>query len=377
MAENALILYNPTAGQADTVLPQLEAAAILWRSAGWQVTLRPTQSAGDATVQARLAGPQGHSIVVAAGGDGTVNEVVNGLVGCNTALATLPCGTVNIWARELGLPMGIVQAAAAYLDAERRPVDLGVCRARSPKPSKRQRRRLKRQGSAVEPAADSVSDLVTDSVLDFEHQSLASEPLVQPVLTQPAAERYFLLMASAGFDAAVTSEVRSVEKKRLGAIAYIKQALQMAYRYRGIKTKLYIDGKRVRGRVLMVVIGNSQLYGGVIKFTAHALIDDGLLDVCVIKGRNLLIAPQRLLSVFSRSYNRNEVRYYRAQKVEIRGRKKKKRLPVQVDGDYLGKTPMQFEVLPQSMIALIPPNCDPTLWTGAHRSRPTEQIQTA
>lgn len=171
-------------------------------------------------------------------------------------------------------------------------------------------------------------------------------------------------MASAGFDAAVTAQVKSAEKQRLGAIAYVKQAFQTACRYRGMKTKLYVDGKRVRGRVLMVVIGNSQLYGGVIKFTAHALVDDGLLDVCVIKGRNLWIAPQRLLSVFTRFYNRdNQVRYYRARQVEIRGKKKKKRLPVQVDGDYLGKTPMQFEVLPAALWALVPQGCDESLWS--------------
>ncbi len=349
MGEHALILYNPTAGQASTVLPQLEAAAELWREASWRVELRPTQCAGDATVQAKRAATEGYSLVVAAGGDGTVNEVVSGLVGTEAALATLPCGTVNIWAREMGLPMDILQAARAYIEAERRTVDLGVCRERQPKLSKQKRRALKQK------RAQAIAE-----------GAVAGESLPELAITeQPSTlERHFLLMASAGFDAAVTSEVKSEEKKRFGAIAYVKQAFQTACRYRGVKTKLYIDGKRVRGRVLMVVIGNSQLYGGVIKFTAHALIDDGLLDVCVIKGRNLLIAPQRLLSVFTRVYNRkNEVRYYRAKQIEIRGKKKKKRLPVQVDGDYLGKTPMKFEVLPGAMVALVPQGCDETLWS--------------
>ena len=347
MGEHALILYNPTAGQASAVLPQLEAAAELWREAGWRVELRPTQCAGDATVQAKQAASEGYGLVVAAGGDGTVNEVVNGLVGTEAALATLPCGTVNIWAREMGLPMDILQAARTYLQAERRRVDLGVCRERPPKISKRKRRAMKRKLAQASVAT--------------------KEAAPELGMTQEAtpSDRYFLLMASAGFDAAVTSEVKSEEKKRFGAIAYVKQAFQTACRYQGVKTKLFIDGKRVRGRVLMVVIGNSQLYGGVIKFTAHALIDDGLLDVCVIKGRNLLIAPQRLLSVFTRVYNRkNEVRYYRAKQVEMRSKKKKKRLPVQVDGDYLGKTPMTFEVLAGAMVALVPQGCDETLWVS-------------
>lgn len=327
-----LLVFNPTAGQSAGILPQLEGAAEIWRRAGWEVTLSPTRSAGDATLQARAAAEAGWEVVVAAGGDGTVNEVINGIVGSRTALAVLPCGTVNIWAREMGLSMDIAKAAEAFLSAQRRQLDLGLCRSQPP------RKLLKRPLQ--------------------QHQAHG------PQGGQPSDRRYFLLMASAGFDAAVTAEVKSTEKRRFGAIAYVKQAFQTACRYRGIKTKLYIDGKRVRGRVLMVVIGNSQLYGGVIKFTAHALVDDGLLDVCVIKGRNLLIAPQRLLSVFTRFYNKdNQLRYYRAKRVEIRGKKKKKRLPVQVDGDYLGKTPMLFEVVPGALCALVPEGCDQGLWS--------------
>lgn len=350
MSHLALILYNPTAGQASETLVQLTLAAEIWRGAGWQVTLQPTRFAGDGTLQAKAAAAAGYDLVVAAGGDGTVNEVVNGLVGTQTALATLPCGTVNIWAREMGLAMDIPQAARAYLQAELRQLDLGVCRQRPAKAPK-----------AIEPPLEP----------PIPGPAIAAEPPSPgPALPEPAAQaespdRYFLLMASAGFDAAVTAEVKSEEKQRLGAIAYIKQAFQTACRYRGIKTKLYIDGKRIRGRVLMVVIGNSQLYGGVIKFTAHALVDDGLLDVCVIQGRTLLSAPQRLLSVFTRFYNQgdNPLRYYRARTIEIRGKKKKKRLPVQVDGDYLGKTPMRFEVVPQGLWALVPAGSDASLWS--------------
>lgn len=364
MGEHALILYNPTAGQASEILPKLKAAAESWRQAGWQVELRPTRCAGDATIQSREAATQGYSLVVAAGGDGTVNEVVNGLAGTETALATLPCGTVNIWAREMGLSMDIAQAAQAFLGAERRSVDLGVCRQRPAKLSKRKRRALKRKRAKAAAKIDAgQADSRGAHLADGLTESGASHQVSLGAPDETNLDRYFLLMASAGFDAAVTSEVKSAEKKRFGAIAYVKQAFQTACRYRGIKTKLYIDGKRVRGRVLMVVIGNSQLYGGVIKFTAHALIDDGLLDVCVIKGRNLLIAPQRLFSVFTRVYNRkNQVRYYRAKQVEIRGKKKKKRMPVQLDGDYLGKTPMKFEVLPAALVALVPDTCDQSLW---------------
>jgi diacylglycerol kinase (ATP) len=296
-----IVIFNPNAGQADFLEASINRAAIFWRDRGWTVTYAPTQFAGHATQIAREAAHEGYDYAIAAGGDGTVNEVMNGLLHTQTALGTLPIGTVNIWAREMGLPMDIVGAAKQLLEARVRSVDVGM-----------------------------------------------------------AGDRAFLLMAGVGFDAAVTQSVDAGEKKRFGVIAYVKQAFQVAWKFQGVRTLLRIDGKRVRGRILMLVIGNSQLYGGVVKFTAHAIVDDGLLDVCVIKGRSMLTAPLRLFSVFTRNYNRDpKVAYFKASRVEIQG---KKRLPIQVDGDFIGKTPMRFEILPGALRVMVPPQADRTLW---------------
>jgi diacylglycerol kinase (ATP) len=296
-----IFIFNPNAGQADLLEASINRAANFWRDRGWIVTYAPTQFAGHATQIAREAAHEGYDYAIAAGGDGTVNEVMNGLLHTQTALGTLPIGTVNIWAREMGLPMDIVGAAKQLLEARVRSVDVGM-----------------------------------------------------------AGDRAFLLMAGVGFDAAVTQSVDAREKKRFGAIAYVKQAFQVAWKFQGVRTLLRIDGKRVRGRILMIVIGNSQLYGGVVKFTAHAIVDDGLLDVCVIKGRSMLTAPLRLFSVFTRNYNRDpKVAYFKASRVEIQG---KKRLPIQVDGDFIGKTPMRFEILPGALRVMVPPQADRTLW---------------
>lgn len=302
-----LVLFNPFAGQAYNLKQTLQTAVEFWQSElGWMVELRPTRSPGDATVQARLAAQQGYDIVAAAGGDGTVNEVVNGLVGTNTALAVLPIGTVNIWARELGLPMDLRRVVRALATARSQNIDVG---------------------KAVD----------------------------------KTGERYFLLMAGVGFDGAVTSQVKSSSKRRLGVFAYVKQTLQLAFCYQGVRSLIRVDGQRIRGRILMVVIGNSQLYGGVVKFTAHAVVDDGLLDVCIIKGQSMLAAPLRLMSVFTRRYNIDpKVEYYKASQVSING---KSLLSVQIDGDYLGTTPMSFEVVPGGLRVLVPTSADPSLWS--------------
>lgn len=299
-----LIIYNPVAGRSANLKPTLDRVAESWRANQWQVDIYATTAAGDATVRAQAAAAEGYEAIIAAGGDGTVNEVMNGLIGTDTALGVLPLGTVNIWAREMGLPMDTLKAAEMLTKSGLTQIDVGR-----------------------------------------------------------AGERYFLLMAGIGFDAEVTAMVSSTEKKMLGVMAYIKQAIQLAWNFRGISPKLKIDGKRVRGKILMVVIGNSQLYGGVVKFTAHATIDDGLLDVCVIKGQGMLSAPRRLISIFARHYNRDPlVQYYQAKTIEIRGSKKKP-IPIQVDGDYLRTTPMTFRVVPRSLWVLVPPNADRSLWS--------------
>jgi diacylglycerol kinase (ATP) len=319
----ALIVFNPNAGQATLVQAALEQAADLWRQHGWQVELQPTTCPGDATQIAQAASQNGCHIVAACGGDGTVNEVMNGLVGTATALAVLPAGTVNIWAREMGLSMDVQRAAAATLLAEWRQIDVGRARSMFPPTRRLPRKRVARNREIL-------------------------------------LDRRFLLMAGVGFDAAVTAGINPKEKKMLGAIAYVKQAIQIGWNYRGSKVALRIDGKKIRGRFLMAVVGNSQLYGGVIKFTLNALLDDGLLDICVIQGSSMLKAPLRLFSVFSRSHHRdNRIKYYQAQQIQFLSRKP---IPVQVDGDYLGTTPMLFEVVPKGLWVLVPPNADKSLW---------------
>jgi YegS/Rv2252/BmrU family lipid kinase len=248
---------------------------------------------GDGRRLAREAAEAGFDLVMAAGGDGTINEVINGLAGTATALATLPLGTMNVWARELRLPLQPRAAAAAMLSWQVRPIDLGR-----------------------------------------------------------AGERYFLLMAGIGFDAAITAGVRADEKRRLGALAYVLRGIEQTLSVRGSRTRLIIDGRMVAGRVLMVVVGNSQLYGGLVKITHRASIDDGLLDICVIRGDNGISAIRRLFAILRRRYSHDpEIEYYRGRSVQVVARP---RLPVQVDGDAIGQTPMTFTVAPRALRALLP-----------------------
>lgn len=289
----ARIVLNQQAGNAED-LSGVQAAMQLWQARGWQVEVTPTRYAGHAIELARAAAEQGYEIVAAAGGDGTVNEIVNGIAHTRTALAVLPFGTGNVWVRELKLPLNPLEAAAALGVGHTVSLDLGM-----------------------------------------------------------AGERYFLLMAGVGFDAAVTRAVHPEAKRKLKLLAYLVQAVLTARDIRGTRTRIELDGRVVKGRVLMVVIGNSRLYGGFLQITHQATLTDGLLDVAVINGQDVRSAPLHILSILLRRYNFNpDMNYYRAQEVQISSATP---LEVQVDGDAIGTTPMTFRVAPGALRALVPP----------------------
>ena len=289
----ARIIVNPRAGQAEPLVG-VERARALWEAHGWQVEWYATEYAGHAIQLAREGAAVGCDLIVAAGGDGTVNEVVNGIAGTRAALAALPVGTGNVWVRELKLPLRPEAAAAALLEGTPYALDLGL-----------------------------------------------------------AGDRYFLLMAGVGFDASVTRSVRPELKRRFGIMAYLIQALTIARDTRGTRTRIVLDGQVVKGHVLMVVIGNSRLYGGFLQITHHASLTDGLLDVAVIKGQDARSAPLHLLSILLRRHHFNpDLLYYRAREVSVSGAIP---LDVQVDGDLIGVTPMNFRVVPGALQAWLPP----------------------
>jgi diacylglycerol kinase (ATP) len=289
----ACIILNPLAGHAEDVSAVQRARAI-WENHGWEVDWQTSDYAGHAIDLARAAAASGFNLVVAAGGDGTVNEVVNGIAGTPTALAALPVGTGNVWVRETKLPLRPEAAATALLEGQSYALDLGK-----------------------------------------------------------AGERYFLLMASIGFDASVTRRVRPELKRRLGIMAYLVQALNTARDVRGTRMRLILDGRAIKGRVLMVVIGNSRLYGGFLQITHHANLTDGMLDVAVIKGQDARSAPLHLLSILLRRHHFNpDLAYHRAREVIVSGSLP---LDVQVDGDPIGETPMTFRVVPRALHAWLPP----------------------
>lgn len=290
--KRALVILNPMAGNSHQRRAVAQGIAE-WRSRhGWHVQLRETRRAGDATEIAQTEHGQ-YDLVVAAGGDGTVNEVMNGLVETDTALAALPIGTGNVWVRELQQSVNPLTAARQLVDGRVQRIDVGK-----------------------------------------------------------ANDRYFLLMAGIGLDAAITQNVRSGDKKRLGRLAYIIKSVPVLWKLRGTRTRISLDGTPLKGDALFVLISNSRLYGGVVEIAYRAKMNDGLLDVCVMTGDNALSAPKLLAGIVLRGYGVIPgLQYLQAKTIEIACSKP---LPVQVDGDTIGATPMTFSIVPRALNIWLP-----------------------
>jgi YegS/Rv2252/BmrU family lipid kinase len=285
-----VLLVNPAAGMRRTSLDQVE-MQLLARGAVVETAL--TTRAGDGVEIARQASASGADVLLACGGDGTINEAVNGLAGTRTALAVLPSGTVNVWAREVGIPLDPARALNLLWDGERRWIDLGR-----------------------------------------------------------AGERYFLLMAGIGFDAGVAAQVTSPEKRRWGALAYVSRGIVAALTWPRQRMRLLLDGRSLHRHGLFLVVGNTRLYGGVVNITHQAVADDGLLDICLFDGGGVLDRLAHFARIITRRHTSvPTVEYHRGRRVTLVTRP---RVPVQVDGDTIGQTPMTFEAVPHALQVIVP-----------------------
>lgn len=313
------IIVNPTAGSGREQRHSLQKAAEIMSHHGWSVSWRWTDRKGHASQLARAAAYEGLDAVVVAGGDGTVNEVVNGLVGTETALAVLPGGTGNVMAAQLGL--------------------IGV-----PTPL----HRPDHPGSA-------------------EKLTQGQSVRIDTGIAQPRGlpERRFVLWAGVGLDAAVTHELEGSArelKRRFGAVAYGAVALRAALEAEGTEAVVSADGRRVRGPLLMAVISNVRLYAGALELTPAAILDDGLLDIALVPGRGPGAGVRHLGEMLVRRLEgRDDPGASRARRVRVVA---ETGLPVHVDAEPYGHTPVRIAVVPGSLKLIVPASAPEGLLRG-------------
>lgn len=287
----ARLIANPNALHGST---DLQDACRHLAEHGWSVELSETQSAGDATRLAREAGESGFDVVVACGGDGTINEVVNGLVGTGAILGVIPLGTSNMWATKVGLPKNPVDAAEALRTGCLHRVDVGQ-----------------------------------------------------------AEDRYFFVMAGVGLVTEMLKDPPSRIKEQLGGLVFLLNGLRKAFSFRGTRAIISLDGHRIRRWVRAIVIGNLPLDRGPVTITPDATVDDGLLDVAIFSSRlGVLEMHKQILRVL---FRRPDVKAgYEVFQVRDMRIWTSQRLDVQTDGELHVQTPVRIRVLPKALTVLVP-----------------------
>ncbi len=266
------------------------------RGLGYEVEEMQTQEAGDASRLAREAVSAGFDIVAAVGGDGTVNETINGLAGSDTPLAIIPTGTVNVLAMELGIPL--------------------------------------------EPP-DAVKLLGADAG----HVSWIDLGL--------AGDRYFGLMAGVGMDAAVVAAINPTMKKALKEAAFAVQGLATYLTHDDPLIRVTTDERTVEG--YFAVFGNSSNYGGAFGITPLADMRDGLLDVCVLKDKSLVSTIWYWTAALINAHIKHpKVEYFRTERAQIETVESGKEVLVQTDGEVAGKLPMECLIVPRALRVVVP-----------------------
>ncbi len=251
-----------------------------------------TSSAGEAEGMARHAAMEGFETIVAAGGDGTINEVVNGIAGTNAALGLLPMGTMNVFATELGIPVR----------------DLGRC------------------WDIIRAQQTRVVDL------------------------PKANDKHFVQLAGVGLDAQVVQETSLALKRNFGPLSYLISAAQIAAR---TPPRLHLecdDAPSEEGS--FVLVGNGRLYGGPFPFFKNALTNDGLLDVVVFKQLGYLEIIKYLQNViFTSAITLPEVDYFQTRSLRVTS---EEAVPVEIDGELVDQCPVHFEMERQTVRVCAP-----------------------
>lgn len=291
-----VVVLNPAAGRGRGAQLQSQIEAALPGATIWQTT-----RAGEATELARRAVKEGAQLVVAAGGDGTLGEVLNGLMGSGAKLGILPMGTGNDFARCIGIGTKLEFALEMLKRGSFRATDVGK--------------------------------------VEIGGQS-----------------RFFLNVAGAGFDSRVAARINEHRPRILaklgGTSAYLVACLSEMRRFPLADFRLELDGKVVESRAVLCAIANASSYGGGMLVAPDADLGDGLFEVCLIKELSRGAFLRAFPGVFAGKHvHHPAVEMFKAAKVRLESEPS---LPVLVDGEIVEQTPATFEILPRAIRVIVP-----------------------
>ncbi|ATH94643.1 lipid kinase [Bacillus glycinifermentans] len=284
--KRARIIYNPTSGR-EIFKKNLAQVLQKFEQAGFETSCHATTGEGDAVQAARSAAEREFDLIVAAGGDGTLNEVVNGLAPLEVRpnLGVIPVGTTNDFARALGIPReDILKAVDTILEGEPRPIDIGRVNG-----------------------------------------------------------QYFINIAGGGRLTELTYDVPSKLKTMLGQLAYYLKGMEMLPSLKPTEVEIEYDGKLFHGEVMLFLVMLTNSVGGFEKLAPDSSLNDGMFDLIILKRTNLAEFIRLAGLALRGDHIHNEhVIYTKANRVKV---KQKDKMLLNLDGEYGGELPGEFENL--------------------------------
>ena len=294
-----LLVVNPVSGQGRAAREKRKLLDLV--SSMPHVHTSMTSGPEDALRFAAEAAGNGFDRVIAAGGDGTINQVISGIGDSGLALGIVPLGTANVLAHELDIPSNDISAALSIIrEGHTRLVDVAR-----------------------------------------------------------AGDRRFMLMAGFGFDAAVVESVSHRVKDVVGSMAYVSAAIEQLVRYTPTRFRLvFEEGPAYETEAFAVIVANCGTYAYDFKIAPEAVFDDGMLDVLIFEsgpGATLQFIGQALDSFFQTRIPGLNTAYFKSAKVRVESDPPVK---MQLDGDVCGESEIDIEVLPKSLRLIVPDNKD-------------------
>ena len=300
---HAKVIVNPVAG-ANSTHRKWPRISKLLKYVGLSFDYEYTEGVGHAIELARVAASDGYRYIVAVGGDGTVNEVANGILHSarptETSLGVVSTGTGSDFARSAGIPRDYTSACSFLISSRRRLIDVGVVE-------------FKRGGQAL--------------------------------------QRFFVNVAGVGFDAAVVEATEKLPKYFGGTIPYLAGLFRSLFSYRNKAVVLSVGNKVEAKRILNVVVANGSYVGGGMHIAPKAKLNDNLLDVLIIGDMGKFELLKALPTVYKGTHiNHPKVRMEQAAHITIESAE---RVQVYADGELLGECPASFWLMPSALSIVV------------------------
>lgn len=289
-----LFIVNPISGSGrrNAVIEEIDNT---FSSLGLDYNIQLTQEAGHATELAKNASTSKNTIVCAVGGDGSLNEVARGLIGTNTPMGIIPEGSGNGLARHLKIPLKVNQAIETLLNGKTEHIDAG---------------RLN--------------------------------------------EEHFIVTCGIGFDAEVSHNF--AKRKTRGLVGYVKESIKLFPTYTSKKYLIRSNGTEKEREAFTISVANGSQYGNDAVIAKDASVNDGLLDLCVIKKYPKVFGPHIGISMFMKNlHNSKFYRGLQSELIEIESLNGETICNAQIDGDAITTNyPVTIQVVPRALKVIVP-----------------------